>query len=102
MIFCQPAGSLVKVTTAIASERARSSLSLDTSIPANREGDWAEETGDEKAVMACTLPCGCERGGAEAASSVGCSGEATRDRPGPRFATAVWGRGAIGRGPVVV
>src|SRR5204862_394368 len=96
MIVCHPGRSLVKVLTHWASERARSSLSLATSIPINK----AEDAGDEEAVMACTLPCRCERGGV--ASSGGCSGEATRDRLGPCLVTAVAGRGPIGRGSVVV
>lgn len=47
--------------------------------------------------------CECERGrSGGVASSIGCSGERARDRPGPCFGAFVDERGAIGRGPAVV
>ena len=50
--------------------------------------------------MRTSLSCECGRAGGR--GPVDCSGERTRDRLGPRFATAAVGRGTIGRGPVAV
>src|SRR5437870_13859527 len=76
---------------------ARSSLCLETSMPAKVQSVAL-------GVVTMALSCECERPARPRGrgSSVGCSGEATRDRLGPCLVAAVCGRGTIGRGPVVV
>src|SRR5262249_39439492 len=106
-----PAGSLLKLKSWIESERARSSLSCATSMPTyigSAAGPEVEgEAGDTREVMRGSLSCECER--VERCverlcfdGSVDCSGEWTRERPGPRFVAAVAGRATIGRGPLAV
>src|SRR5215469_8864957 len=54
--------------------------------------------------MRTSLSCECGRAAdrPRGRGPLDCAGERTRDRLGPRFATAVVGRGTIGRGPVAV
>src|SRR6185437_8994263 len=96
-----PAASLLKVRICCCGWMARSSLSLETSIPTN--GPEAAGTADEvegtteATDVTNTLSCLCELDGVR--GSFVCSGCWTRRRLEPCFATASRCLGAVGFGP---